>query len=84
MSATAEEEGVIGAAKAFVEIWAQTALVVIDDYGCTYTCDEADVLAELFRACNWNETADDLIREHAADDGCLEEHPGYGGEVEAA
>lgn len=64
------------AAEAFVEMWTDSGLAseLITDYDCTLTCGEANAFAALMRSFNYENTADQIIADHAEDDDCGAEH----------
>ena len=55
-------------ADAFLESWAGLWPVLVDEYGCTLNCDEAEAAAALLRAFGRPASADSLLDDHAAHD----------------
>jgi hypothetical protein len=56
------------AAKRFVEIWDELTEGPFDDTASSLTCEEADAVADLFRAFDRNESADHFIEVHSRSD----------------
>lgn len=63
-----DPDEIADAARLFCETWTGLAQDLPDIYGCTLSCAEANVLADLYRATGDDGTADAVIAEHAAHD----------------
>jgi len=55
----------VAAAEEFAWVWSDTVNTDAYAYGASLECNEAQALARLFTACNFFNTAADLLAEHA-------------------
>ena len=65
---------IVDAAQEFTRVWRDLATSLPGDYECTFTCPEAEVLAELFRATGDTESAEVIIERHTETDEPGDEH----------
>ncbi len=68
------DAAIVAAAEWFGETWAELAMSLVDDYGCTMTCGEAEALTALFRALGLVRLAETVMAQHAAEDDEGDEH----------
>jgi hypothetical protein len=63
------------AAAHFADIWADLLRgELADNYGCAFTCPEANAAADLYRALGLDDWADDIIASHAERDTAQDQH----------
>lgn len=58
----------------FTQAWGDLASSLVDDYGCTMTCAEADALADVFRSVGEDNTAEAILESHARTDDAGDGH----------
>lgn len=63
-----ETDRIVEAAKGFVQGWEYLVQDLHHAYDCTMTCNEAEVLADLFRVFGKDDLADYIIEEHTSTD----------------